>query len=233
MKKTFLAVTVALVFGFVSAVAMCLQALSAKSVAAFSDGMRIVVDAGHGGIDVGVSGDVTGARESDINLAISTYLKESLEELGFEVILTRKTEAGLYDTTAKGFKKRDMQKRKEIIERAQPTAILSIHQNHYPSQKVRGSQVFYAPQNAESKVLALGIQEKLNALNEEESIRPRKATAAEYFMLNCYPCPSVIVECGFLSSAEDERLLISPVWQKKVASTIASATLAYFAEFSA
>ncbi len=232
MKKTYFIVTLVLIFGFVSAVTVCIQALSAKSVAAFSGGMRVIVDAGHGGIDVGVSGN-GGAKESDINLAVSLYLKESLEELGFEVILTRKTEAGLYDTTAKGFKKRDMLKRKEIIERTQPAMIISIHQNQYPSQKVRGAQVFYSTQSEGSKAFALQMQEKLNALYEEEGVKARNATAAEYFMLDVYPCPSVIVECGFLSSNADESLLVNPVWQKKIATAIAGSAIGYFAEFSA
>lgn len=233
MKKSILISWIALFLGFVSAVTVCIGALSAKTVAAFSDGVKIVVDAGHGGIDFGVTGENTGVKESDLNLAIAMDLKESLEELGFEVVLTRKTEAGLYDTTAKGFKKRDMQKRKEIIEREQPSLIISVHQNKYPSQKVRGGQVFYAAQNEGSKKLALGVQEKVNALYEGEGVKHRKAMSAEYFMLNCYPCPSVIVECGFLSSSEDERLLNTSVWRKKIATALAAGVMGYFAEFSA
>ena len=118
---------------FLTAVTVCIRALNAQAVSAFSEGMRIVVDAGHGGIDGGVSGKNTGVKESDLNLSISMALKEELEDMGFEVTLTRKTEAGLYDTTAKGFKKRDMQRRKEIIEEVKPALVISIHQLPYPS----------------------------------------------------------------------------------------------------
>ncbi len=215
--------------GFVWAVGLCLQALATTPVSAFSKGeMRVVVDAGHGGVDSGVSGTKTKVKESDVNLAIAMELKECLEEAGFAVTLTRKTEAGLYDTTAKGFKKRDMQRRKEIIEEAAPALLISIHQNRYPSQKVRGGQVFYAKASAEGKELAQTVQGKLNALYAKEGVKGRKITPAEYFMLRCASCPSVIVECGFLSNEEDERLLQSPIFQREIAKSITAGTLAYF-----
>ena len=49
-------------------------------------------------------------------------------------------------------------------------------------------------------------------------------------MLNCADCPSVIVECGFLSSAKDEALLITELWQKRIAENIASGIVAYLGE---
>ena len=212
---------------------MCVRALNRQAVSAFSNEMRIVVDAGHGGMDGGVSGKLTGVKESDVNLAISLLLKEELTDMGFAVTLTRKTEAGLYDTTAKGFKKRDMQRRKEIIEQTKPALIISIHQNLYPAKSARGGQVFYSKKNEGSKQFAQGIQGKLNALYAEQGVKGRKVTAGEYFMLECYPCPSVIVECGFLSNPSDERLLCSVSWRKRLAQEIAGGVLAYFGENAA
>ncbi len=221
----------AIVTGFACAVALCLRALSAQEVAAFTQGeMRVVVDAGHGGVDVGVQGNQTGVKESDLNLSIALELKEVLEDSGFEVTLTRKTDGGLYGTTAKGFKKRDMQKRKELIEKAAPSMIISVHQNFYPAKGVRGAQVFYSKQSKESERLATTVQAGLNALYAEEGARARKAAQGEYFMLDCYPCPSVIVECGFLSNAADEALLQKSAWQRRLAERIAAGALAYFSE---
>ncbi len=231
MKKSFLAVSVAIIFGFVWAVALCVRALNAQAVSALSQGeMRLVVDAGHGGVDAGVSGRTTGVKESDLNLAIAMELKEVLEDAGFEIVLTRKTEAGLYGTTAKGFKKRDMQKRKEIVEGAKPATIISVHQNFYPAKGVRGGQVFYAKSSPESERLALLLQASVNELYKEEGVKDRKAMEAEYFMLGCYPCPSVIVECGFLSNPEDEALLQRATWQRRLAESVAAGVLAYFSE---
>ncbi len=209
---------------------MCVQALGAQAVSVFSqEDMRVAVDAGHGGIDVGVSGKQTGVKESDLNLAIALLLKEELEERGFEVILTRKTEAGLYDTTAKGFKKRDMQRRKEIIAERDPALLISVHQNFYPSKIVRGGQVFYAERSEGSRAFASVLQTRLNELYSTQGGKGRKIKCGEYFMLQCHPCPSVIVECGFLSNAEDERLLQEKGWQRQMARCIASGVVEYVA----
>ncbi|MBO5277060.1 MAG: N-acetylmuramoyl-L-alanine amidase [Clostridia bacterium] len=233
MKMRFFAVALAVAVTFLAAVGMCIKTLNEQAVAAFSTEMRVVVDAGHGGMDGGVSGVKTGVKESDLNLALSLALYEELKDMGFFVTLTRKTEAGLYDTTAKGFKKRDMQKRKEIIEEAKPDLVLSIHQNFYPTKSARGGQVFYLKNSEEGKRLAKGIQEKLDGLYAEKGVKARKITAAEYFILGCYPCPSVIVECGFLSNPLDEELLNSSAWRKRLAQEIAGGVLAYFTGLSA
>ncbi len=229
MKKTFLAIGMAVAVLFSAAVGLCVRTLNApQTVFSQADaGMRIVLDAGHGGIDGGVSGITTHAKESDVNLAITMRLKEELEEKGFAVTLTRKTEAGLYDTTAKGFKKRDMQRRKEIIEQTKPALVLSIHQNYYPSQSSRGAQVFYSAKNEKSKRLATTLQEKLNALYAGEGVKGRKIAAGEYFMLECTPYPSVIIECGFFSSPADERLLTGTAWQKRLAEETAAGVVEY------
>ncbi len=210
-----------------------MQALSTRTASAFDEGkICVVVDAGHGGIDGGVTGKTSGVKESDINLAVSLALKDSLEDMGFVVKLTRRTEAGLYGTTAKGFKKRDMQRRKELIEEANPDLLISVHQNFYPSAAARGGQVFYTAKKEESKRFASLLQDKLNELYAEVGVRSRKISAGEYFMLGCHPCPSVIVECGFLSNGGDEKLLSTPAWQKKIAGRLAMGALAYFSDQS-
>ncbi len=233
MKKFIFAAS-ALAVGFITAVTLCVQALNAQTVSAFSnDGMRIVVDAGHGGIDGGVTGRRTGVKESDLNLALSFALKEKLEDTGFEVELTRRTEGGLYDSTAKGFKKRDMQRRKEIIQSAEPALVISIHQNFYPSKATRGAQVFYPPKNEGAEKFALLMQSRLNGLYAEEGVKERRATMGEFFMLTCAPCPSLIVECGFLSNEQDEALLCNTVWQGRLAESAAGAVLDYYADMGA
>ncbi len=227
MKKSIFAFA-ALAVAFVTAVTLCFQTLNSQAVSAFDEGnLRVVVDAGHGGIDGGVFGKSTGVKESDLNLSISLLLKDKLEELGFEVTLTRRTEGGLYDTTAKGFKKRDMQRRKEIIAAADPALVLSVHQNFYPSKSTRGAQVFYPMKNEEGEALALLVQGRLNDLYAEQKVKGRKATKAEFFMLTCAPCPSLIIECGFLSNYEDERLLSKKAWQERLAESIAVGVLDY------
>ncbi len=215
--------------GFISAVGLCVKTLQAQTVSVFAENsMRVVIDAGHGGIDGGVSGRDTGVKESDLNLSIATALKNSLEEMGFEVVLTRKTDAGLYDTTAKGFKKRDMLRRKEIIQEADPALLISVHQNFYPSRAARGAQVFYSKANEGGMSLANAMQEHLNELYQTQRVRPRKPMCGEYFMLECHSCPAVIVECGFLSNSGDEGLLCDAMWQKRLATSMAAGVMDYF-----
>ena len=213
---------------------MCVGVLnSPRAVAAVNDTLCIVLDAGHGGIDGGVTGKETNVKESDVNLAITYQVKSALEALGFEVVLTRKTEAGLYGTSAKGFKKRDMQKRREIIEEVDPAMVISIHQNFYPTRNTRGAQVFYRQESATGQHLAVLMQKGLNTLYAKEGARGRNAASGQFFMLECSGCPSVLVECGFLSNREDERLLTSEGWQKALAGVIAESVMAYFSDVSA
>ena len=229
MKKSFFAFSMAVLVGFIAAVTLCVQALNTpQTVGAFGEeNMRIVVDAGHGGADGGVSGKTTGVKESDLNLAIAYRVSDVLTDMGFEVTMTRKTEAGLYGTATKGFKKRDMQRRKEIIESVDPMLVLSIHQNRYPARSVRGGQVFYAKESERGKALALSVQAELNELYGKEKVKERKAAVGDYFILNCADCPSVIVECGFLSNPLDEKLLTTEIWQKKLAESIATGVVNY------
>ena len=75
------------------------------------------------------------------------------------------------------------------------------------------------------EALAAGIQARLNGLSGQE-LSPLRG---DYFMLNCTEYPSVIVECGFLSNAEDEKLLLTEEYRKEVALAVFQGVLAFFA----
>lgn len=233
MKKSVFAVCACLLAGVVLAIGLCVQTLlRAQTVASDTGGeLKILIDAGHGGIDGGVTGRKTGAKESDLNLAISLRMHDELTDRGYATVLTRKTEAGLYDTTAKGFKRRDMQKRKAIVEEEKPAFLVSVHQNFYPSKTTRGAQVFYEKGNEKSRAFALALQNSLNALYGKQGVKARKATGGDFFILKCTENPSVIVECGFLSNADDEALLTTPAWQKKLAVAIADGLADYLSAY--
>ncbi len=184
----------------------------------------IVIDAGHGGIDAGVYGVNTGVKESDINLAVARELKGCFADAGFECVMTRTTQAGLYGNTSKGFKMRDMQKRRQIIEDSGADMVISIHQNTCPLPSRRGSHVFYDEASGEGRELALSIQSRLNGLwNTGEN----SALAGDYYMLKCTSAPSVIVECGFLSNAEDEENLNDPDFRRRLAKAIFMGAITY------
>ncbi len=212
---TALILSVAVTFG------ICFFALAKTAAQALR--LTVVIDA----IDGGVSGKVTGTKESDINLAISRCLQKEFEDAGFLVVQTRLSEAGLYGTTAKGYKKRDMKKRAEIINAASPALVISVHQNFFSLSSRRGAQVFFKKGFAPSVALADCIQDSLNGM--EECARKSDPLAGDYFILNCHEYPAVIVECGFLSNAQDEALLVSEAYQRKLAQVIRSGAVAYLA----
>lgn len=216
---TALVLAVAVTFG------ICFFALSKTAVSAMR--FTVVIDAGHGGIDGGVTGKITGTKESDINLAIARYLQEDFETAGFNVVQTRKSEAGLYGTTAKGYKKRDMKKRAEIINSSNPALVISVHQNFFSLSSRRGAQVFFKKGSSASVTLASYIQTSFNDM--KECVKKSDPLAGDYFILNCNDYPSVIVECGFLSNAEDEALLVTEAYQRKVADVICSGAIAFLA----
>lgn len=92
--------------------------------------------------------------EKDINLEIAIMLKDFLQAEGIQVIMTREGDKGLYDENASNKKVQDMKRRLEIIENANPVLVVSIHQNSYHEEYVKGAQVFYYATSEESKRLA-------------------------------------------------------------------------------
>lgn len=93
--------------------------------------------------------------------------------------------------------------------------------------------MFYKKTDDRAKKFALAVQEQLNGLYAEEGAKARNAQAGEYFMLECSDSPSIIVECGFLSSPVDEGLLITDAWQRKIADGIAAGVMGYLSDFTA
>ena len=224
MKKAIVFCVFAAVL-FLVATGLCFSAV-ATPVFAVENELKIVLDAGHGGIDGGVSGR-SGVKESEINLALCMLLKEELEEAGFKVVLTRKTEAGLYGAATRGFKKRDMQKRKEIIEEAKPDLVVSVHQNFYSAKSVRGGQAFYKSGDKQGEALANAMQKSLNAFYQKSGVKKRTFATGDYYILNCTSYPSVLVECGFLSNAKDEEILIGNLGRKQIVAALFAGVLEY------
>ncbi len=198
---------------------------SEKSVADFKK-ITIVLDAGHGGIDGGSEGTVSGVKESELNLLIVKELESLFKQCGFNVVLTRDGDYGLYGDESSGFKLRDLKKRVEITNNSNAELLLSIHINKFSMLSRNGVQVFYKNNDEQSKVLAKAIQLEVNLLTEQE--RMYDALAGDYYLLNEISSSGVIVECGFLSNEKDERLLQTEEYRKKLAKRIYSGVFRYF-----
>ncbi len=210
------AVIAAALFIFVAAGIIAGACASAAAYAPEPNGMTIVIDPGHGGADGGVVGTDTGKKEADVNLGVSLSLRSCLRDAGYEVIMTRETDKDL--ASGDNFKQSDMNARREIIEKAAPDLVVSVHQNSYPLRSVSGAQVFYAAGSEVSAGYAERMQNVLNASLGGD----RAAKGADYYILECTEYPSVLVECGFMSNAREEALLVTPEYQRKVAYAIYS-----------
>lgn len=190
----------------------------------------IVVDAGHGGSDPGKVG-INGALEKDINLSIALKLKDLLEQREISVVLTRDSDVGLSPADATNKKAADMQKRCQIIADANPAFTVSIHQNSYTTEDIKGAQVFYYGQSENGKRLADVLQEHLISEVDPQNTRVAKANES-YYLLKKTPTPTVIVECGFLSNQSEADLLLTEDYQSKLAHAIYLGILSYLEEES-
>ena len=201
---------------------------AATAVTYDEDAFTVVIDAGHGGMDGGVVGTTYNTKESDINLYIARSLRHYLIKNGYNVIMTRTKDVALSDGKTQNAKMSDMKKRAEIINLAKPDLMISIHQNSYPLSSVCGAQVFYDESSSLGKKAAEIFQQTLN----DSLKKSRVAKQEEYYVLQCSPYPSVLVECGFLSNPEEERLLLTAEYREKVAYAIYTSTVLYFDSLS-
>ena len=109
-----------------------------------------------------------------------------------------------------------MKNRVEKIEEAKPLLVVSIHQNSYVEEAIKGAQTFYYAESADGKKLAERIQESLINTLDKENKRQAKANDS-YYLLKNTTYPSVIVECGFLSNTKECKSLENDYYQEKVA----------------
>lgn len=174
----------------------------------------ICIDSGHGGNDPGKIG-VAGTKEKEVNLAIALKLKKSLEKQNIRVIMTRTDDRNLADANGTNEKTSDMKNRVAKMDFEQPDAVISIHQNSYTDSTAKGAQVFYYSESKEGKKLAEVLQKSLIENADPENHRMAKANTSYYILKNT-SAPTVIVECGFLSNPEEERLLNTAQYQEKL-----------------
>ena len=181
----------------------------------------ILIDAGHGGWDPGMVGDET-VLEKNANLQIAAKLQAILEQSGAFVINTRVRDEALDDR-----KRGDLASRREIADTGNADIMISIHQNSYQDERIRGAQVFFYSLSEESKRLAECIQSEIKKFVQTDNRREPKADSS-YYILKETKIPAVIVECGFLSNPEERRLLADPEYQEKIAWAIYLGILNYF-----
>ncbi len=183
--------------------------------------LTVVIDAGHGGVDAGAIA-VNGALEKDLNLSLALLLSEHFEKRGVRVVLTRSEDALVLregDDTAPSFKERDLYNRASIADASGGTLLVSIHMNAFPDGKYRGLEVYHDARTALSRRIAEKIRSTVIREHEPYNTRALKAGGSLY-LLSHTAIPAVLIECGFLSNAEDAAKLSDKDYQKKLSFSI-------------
>ena len=196
-------------------------------------GVKIVLDAGHGGLDGGASkGDVI---EKEITLAITQRVERQLKRLGAEVVLTRSKDGDVLSEhapneqfpTNRERKKQDIFLRETLIASHEPDLFITIHANAIPNSKWRGAQVFYHKEgHPNSEALAKAIQ--LSIREEMQNTDREALSIKQIYLLKKAQVPAVLVETGFISNDEERELLKTPSYQEKMAFAITNGIESYF-----
>ena len=181
----------------------------------------IVIDAGHGGKDPGTIG-FSGNYEKDINLDISKKLKEKLKSNGYKVILTRDNDEYV-----------DNLLRAKLANKKRARVFISIHGNAMENNSsTNGVQVLFYP-NRESTIGDLNNNElaqiMMNSLINGTGANDKGIIEREdLIVLNQTKMPAIIVECGFLSNENEEKLLLTDDYQNMIVDSIIEGLEEYF-----
>lgn len=171
----------------------------------------VAIDPGHGGHDPGAIG-IGGLQEKEIVLDISYQVAQILEQQGVQAILTRQDDQEI-----------DLEPRVSLAERVNATLFVSIHANSIDMSRpdVNGIETYYYD-NGED--LARTIH---NSILQMTGALDRRVRRARFYVLRKTSMPSVLVEVGFVTGAEDAARLSDPAYRTQMATSIARGILLY------
>jgi N-acetylmuramoyl-L-alanine amidase len=214
----------------------------------------IVIDPGHGGKDPGAIGRA-GVREKDVNLAAALELKDALEATGrFEVALTRSTDvfitlpervrrardfkADLFisihadagpNATTRGaavYTLSDDGRVRTFRERQNQDWVLDVEDENRPAD-VNTVLVDLVVRDTGNQS-AVFAQNLIPELKAEGAVLSRTHRQDNFYVLLAPDVPAVLLEMGFLTNAEDERLLATAKGRKAVVTAVTRAVVNYF-----
>lgn len=181
----------------------------------------IAIDAGHGGKDPGAIG-FNGNYEKDINLEISQKLEEKLKLNGYKVISTRDSDEYV-----------DNHLRAKLANKKRSRVFISIHGNAMEdNSSTNGIQVLYYP-NRKSTIGDLNNNELAqimmdSIINGTGAIDKGIVEREDLIVLNQTKMPAILIECGFLSNENEEKLLLRDDYQNKIVDSIIDGLEEYF-----
>jgi N-acetylmuramoyl-L-alanine amidase len=187
----------------------------AKEAQSISQGVTIVLDAGHGGSDPGAQRG--SMQEKEMTLPIVLLLKHKLEADGMKVLLTRSDDTFV-----------SLEDRVRLTNSTSPNLFVSVHINSLDTDRdLSGIETYY--QTPQSKTLAECVHESLvNHLDASD----RAVRKARFYVINHTPVPAILAEVGFISCKEEREKLISSDYQKRIARALEHGVMLYLSKQS-
>lgn len=195
--------------------------LKTKNDSAFTRKFTVVIDAAHGGKDDGaVAGGLT---EKNLNLEIAKRIRTLNDDANLDIVLTRDNDeySDVREKVAKA-----------VV--AKPDVFISIHINASPTSGPKGFQVYISkvntPGEKQNLELASAIQEELKqTFITHPEILTRKKGKVYVLEAPEVNYPAALVECGFITNAEDREMLSSSANLDRIATSLLSATKKFLA----
>lgn len=187
----------------------------------------ITIDPGHGGSDPGACfTDENGTlwRETDINLAVSLKVRDILEANGVRVVMTRTTEEDVVRRS-----------RPELANSEKTALFISIHTNSVDGiETANGIETWGSLET--SKPLA-GVTDKSFAQNVQDAVISKTGAtnrglkdSVELTVLKYSVMPSILVEVGFITNANERANMFDDAYRNKLAEGIAEGILKTFSD---
>ena len=184
-------------------------------------GHVIVLDAGHGGSDNGAVGP-SRLTEKEVTLAVALKAERLLAESGAEVVMTRRVDMDVASPNASNTEELGARVAKATYD---AEIFISIHCNAFSNPQSNGMETFYYAGSADSYRLAALLNEDL--LNYG-GLNNRGIKSANFYVIKHTSCPSSLIELGFITNYEEERLLASDEYQERLAQAIVAAINRFF-----
>ena len=141
--------------------------------------------------------------------------------------MTRTDDRLLCEENSKYKKRDDLLNRFKFTTSFDNQVFVSIHVNKFPESKYKGLQVFYSVNNPFSESLALVLQSNVKELLQLDNNRDVKKSNSSIYLLDRLECPSVLIECGFISNHEERILLSDESYQNEMAFVIANSIIEF------
>ena len=189
-------------------------------------GRKIAIDPGHGGNDAGAIGP-TGVMEKNVTLKVALELKRLLEAEGAEVIMTRETDTTVSYKGAKASDIEELGARCDVANRNDAEIFISIHADSFTRPEARGTTGYYYSKSSTGRGQKLADCIRRN-LVEQLGTPSRGTQPCNFYVVKNTDMPATLIELGFISNKEEEKLLDSKEGVMKAAQGIFDGIEDYF-----